>query len=1166
MKYTNSLHPIRSMRQKFYILFCIIVLSISGISAEVIENGFVKEYRGKDTKNPLPGVELMIVGAQSTVSDVNGKFCLRFATMKPGEKINYTEIYKEGYVIFNKDALDAWRISNNGKPFTLVMCRESEFRRLKKKFYGIIEKSYYDEFLKQKEQVDRLYRESMQYQTKIQEIEREYETKMSNINAYVELFSRIDLNEMDSVEMQALNFMETGMIEDAIRTYEELQLSRQMNRQMSKWDAAEEMHRAAQGMESDAQADLIMLVGKFQKQISLYRMGGRDYNGKRYDMIDDLILLLERLLPVTGNQYKELLGEMIIERTQGKHPANKLTDIKRAAELPSAIGLRELAREYEFKRPTEEVVDSIRLFYNQALSLIDRQDSLALHINEDLRHIPHGFFHTESGLSLPYRIENNEAVLTSAGPYYSAHIEGEVILPDEIKTEDGIFPVTRIAKSAFKYNKHVKNIRLPRHCHIIETGAFQKCDSLTEIAVNSELDSLESDNYSIPLNIRLSFSESPRSIRWIQQRIYLSQNDSTADIAPLYLEMARYNKGDPETAYNYYQNAVDNRLKSGDIDGAKYYAVIAKEQDKLWASQLMVICYCFEGNYKEAINLAKKGIYADKAASFNYLAYLYADPYNTERNFNLAHQAIDKAIAHSKNSFEKACYIDSKGEIYLMDNQEDKAREYLELAISTCPDYISRTNSALYSHFHPERSQVQTNSQERITRQQRRNLAVALMTWETIREQIETIEYNNELVNANHIAEVLKSHILHNIYSIEPGNPEMFYQPLTQLTYTILVEGIGQNLWQFCQAHNMSFNNEWIKLIDADNVNNLESLHKRKLHQLVILYQLGKLNTVGELTVEDIRDLRHFNFILEHFLPTITEARQSVLLTLLEGSDIPYLYTRYPEFSITDIYRLIDEFYEYMDTHDAGIDFVDIPDNYSTDESGFPRQIDEYITQIRNQQSDDNSNRDTTKLKEYLNLVNLCAEIEFDFLKNQSENFLSPDYEELVSIGILAVQVLIKDKTPEQLAKYNVAYIITAVRWAIRNELSIRYKWYSLLTLKTGTSDTGYYDEMKEYDKRGIDYQKAMVRLAVYESIAKVMRLAIMYNLNGEDIPDLFRMWNGIKNARENLTGTDLECFDALFTDCVNARTLTDRFTPFTIHNMLNNIKQELNANNIYGY
>lgn len=49
------------------------------------------------------------------------------------------------------------------------------------------------------------------------------------------------------------------------------------------------------------------------------------------------------------------------------------------------------------------------------------------------------------------------------------------------------------------------------------------------------------------------------------------------------------------------------------------------------------------------------------------------------------------------------------------------------------------------------------------------------------------------------------------------------------------------------------------------------------------------------------------------------------------------------------------------------------------------------------------------------------------------------EYEELVSIGIIAVQTLIKGKSEEQLARYNDAYIGTAVKWAIRNELRHRY-------------------------------------------------------------------------------------------------------------------------------
>ncbi len=118
------------------------------------------------------------------------------------------------------------------------------------------------------------------------------------------------------------------------------------------------------------------------------------------------------------------------------------------------------------------------------------------------------------------------------------------------------------------------------------------------------------------------------------------------------------------------------------------------------------------------------------------------------------------------------------------------------------------------------------------------------------------------------------------------------------------------------------------------------------------------------------------------------------------------------------------------------------------------------------------------KLQEYIDIVQKVAKVEHRRIPSHMV-----DYEELVSIGILAIQVLIKNKTPEQLEKYNGAYIATAVRWAIRNELRIRYKWYSL---KHKSEEE--VDEEESVD--GIDAQKAKVREAVYETILSIDGLA----------------------------------------------------------------------------
>lgn len=121
---------------------------------------------------------------------------------------------------------------------------------------------------------------------------------------------------------------------------------------------------------------------------------------------------------------------------------------------------------------------------------------------------------------------------------------------------------------------------------------------------------------------------------------------------------------------------------------------------------------------------------------------------------------------------------------------------------------------------------------------------------------------------------------------------------------------------------------------------------------------------------------------------------------------------------------------------------------------------------------------DKKNLQDYIDIVQKVARVEHKRIPAHMV-----EYEELLSIGIIAIQVMIKNKTPEQLAKYNAAYIATAVRWAIRNELRIRYKWYSI---KHKSEDE--YDESEATD--GIDMKQAKVREAIYETVLSIDGLA----------------------------------------------------------------------------
>ena len=131
-----------------------------------------------------------------------------------------------------------------------------------------------------------------------------------------------------------------------------------------------------------------------------------------------------------------------------------------------------------------------------------------------------------------------------------------------------------------------------------------------------------------------------------------------------------------------------------------------------------------------------------------------------------------------------------------------------------------------------------------------------------------------------------------------------------------------------------------------------------------------------------------------------------------------------------------------------------------------------------------------TLIKQYVGIVQKIAKVEHRRIPNHMI-----EYEELVSIGVIAIQTMIKDKTEEQLARYNEAYIGTAVRWAIRNELRHRYKWYTLKHKnEDGTTDPYLMDsagqEDSTDDSMGFAISPAKVREAVYETILSIDGLA----------------------------------------------------------------------------
>ncbi len=76
-------------------------------------------------------------------------------------------------------------------------------------------------------------------------------------------------------------------------------------------------------------------------------------------------------------------------------------------------------------------------------------------------------------------------------------------------------------------------------------------------------------------------------------------------------------------------------------------------------------------------------------------------------------------------------------------------------------------------------------------------------------------------------------------------------------------------------------------------------------------------------------------------------------------------------------------------------------------------------------------------LREYKDLIETIAKVEYQ--KFSASHLI--ELPELINIGNHTLYILFKNHSPED---FNNTYLSTAMKWAIRNEVRRRYKWYSL--------------------------------------------------------------------------------------------------------------------------
>ena len=268
----------------FTILFTGLFLLFCTANAQVVQQGVVLKYNGKEKKTPLEGVSLVVRGASSTTSaKLTGCFVLSFNTLKNGDRLTFRENTPSltGYEVYNKESVENWNISPS-QSFEIVMV-DSEYFKKEKDELKKNTRAYYEEELskikKELEESLKLNRiQQEEYNKKLLEAEDEFYEKLKNIDNYIDQFVRIDLSTVKPAEQHILDLVSQGKFEEAIKAYEDLRLIESYEKLVKSKQAKQE---AAAKLKESAAKDSLQIDTVYQSlknQVKTYQLAGGKSN------------------------------------------------------------------------------------------------------------------------------------------------------------------------------------------------------------------------------------------------------------------------------------------------------------------------------------------------------------------------------------------------------------------------------------------------------------------------------------------------------------------------------------------------------------------------------------------------------------------------------------------------------------------------------------------------------------------------------------------------------------------------------------------------------------------------------------------------------------------------------------------------------------------------
>ena len=287
---------------KYLILFLSLLANVSVISQTHTRYGLARKMNSG--KMPLPGVFIDFADAPEVMSGPDGGFLLNFVGVKQGDFLKTNSIIKKGWELVNFRDFQHLQLGRSPSlGVDIIMAPKGTIYKSRQLYYNIADKAILQGFQEElnilTERLNILELEEVAYNEKVDSLTQVFLTEESHLMEIAERFARTNLDDVDSVFLEAVQLFAKGEFRKAKEAIQSTDLERRLIELQREKESVRTLYTELYVRDSISQIYTKKMITEVRLMADIYQVNFQSDSSK---------LAYDRLLLLDSNDYEILIA------------------------------------------------------------------------------------------------------------------------------------------------------------------------------------------------------------------------------------------------------------------------------------------------------------------------------------------------------------------------------------------------------------------------------------------------------------------------------------------------------------------------------------------------------------------------------------------------------------------------------------------------------------------------------------------------------------------------------------------------------------------------------------------------------------------------------------------------------------------------------------------